>query len=80
LRDEFIDGTRKGSGVWGREVDLGNMLQIELIRVNEEWREKGIATELLKRFLVATHEFDKHITFTFAWPTLLNPTVPNGST
>ncbi len=48
------------------------MLQVETVSVNEEFRKRGIATELLSQLLQKAQSLDPHFSFAFAWPTILN--------
>ncbi|OIW24576.1 hypothetical protein CONLIGDRAFT_584115 [Coniochaeta ligniaria NRRL 30616] len=45
---------RKGSGVWGKELDHGDILFIESIRVDRDWRRQGIATKMVTAALEKT--------------------------
>lgn len=42
---------RKGTGVWGKELDIGDILVIERIEVIQQWRRRGIATNLVNGIL-----------------------------
>ncbi|KAI1109215.1 hypothetical protein F5Y14DRAFT_444878 [Nemania sp. NC0429] len=42
---------RKGSGVWGRELDHDDILIIEIIDVEPRWRRQGMGTKLLSAIL-----------------------------
>lgn len=42
---------RKGSGVWGRELDRVDILFIRSILVDKEWRRHSVATALLRAVL-----------------------------
>lgn len=48
LKPELIEHcVKKGSGVWGDEVDAGSILLVETVRVDKEWRRKGIGARLV---------------------------------
>ncbi|KAH9486166.1 hypothetical protein JR316_0000230 [Psilocybe cubensis] len=52
----LYDGTRRsGTGVWGEELNRGNILLIEIIRVDEKFIRKGVGSWLLKKFLNSPH-------------------------
>ncbi|KAI1199176.1 hypothetical protein F5X97DRAFT_297024 [Nemania serpens] len=38
---------RKGSGIWGKELDHGDILMIENIRIEPLWRRQGVGTKLV---------------------------------
>lgn len=44
----------KGSGVWGKELDHGDILLLDWIRVDPKWRRRGIATKLVNDILQKT--------------------------
>lgn len=49
LRPEFKEHpVRKGSGVWGAELDIGDLLLIEEISVDRDWQRKGVGTVILE--------------------------------
>jgi ribosomal protein S18 acetylase RimI-like enzyme len=48
IKDEFLTHTcRKGSGVFGEELNDGNFLFIETIRVEPEWRQHRVANHMV---------------------------------
>lgn len=53
LKREFKDHPiRKGTGVWGTELDLGSFFVIEEMKIDKEWRRNGIGTRIM-RLLIA---------------------------
>lgn len=72
LKRELIEHcVKKGSGVWGDEVSSGDILLVESVRVDKEWRRKGIGSKLVMAlWRKAQKEHDVH--FAFAWATHLN--------
>lgn len=44
----------KGSGVWGKELDHGDILLLDWIRVDPKWRRRGIAAKLVNAILQKT--------------------------
>lgn len=67
---------KKGTGVWGVEIDDGNMFLIEIISVQQPWRRKGLATILVKKMMELAHtrasEWPYRHLFTFTSPGWLN--------
>lgn len=55
-RDYINHEVRKGSVVWGTELDRGDLLVIESIVVQQAWRRKGLATKLLTTVLEKTRQ------------------------
>ncbi|KAI0076447.1 hypothetical protein K474DRAFT_1662972 [Panus rudis PR-1116 ss-1] len=52
LRPEFTENEfHKGSGVWGRELDEGQLVFIESIDVDERYQRLGIGTAMIRRFI-----------------------------
>ena len=48
LRKEFKDHPiRKGTGVWGSELDLGSFFVIEHLLIDKEWRRKAIGAKIV---------------------------------
>lgn len=76
LRPEFIVGSRKGSGVFGSEIDTGNFLQIEQIRVEKEHRRRNIASSMIEILLEQSSKAQPNLAHTFVWPAVLNHTIP----
>ncbi|KAK6532131.1 hypothetical protein TWF694_003292 [Orbilia ellipsospora] len=42
---------KSGSGIWGAELDLGDILLIDRVSINEEYRRKGLGQKLVKMVL-----------------------------
>lgn len=73
LKGELIEHcVKKGSGVWGDEVDVGNILLVETVKVDKEWRRKGIGAKLVTNVWRTAKKADPHLRFAFAWATQLN--------
>ncbi|OBT56864.1 hypothetical protein VE04_02992 [Pseudogymnoascus sp. 24MN13] len=61
LKREFVDHTvRKGSGCWGSELDLGPLFIIEHVRMEREWRRKGVGKKMVES-LIAKASTEKKI-------------------
>ena len=68
LQDDLIThDIRKGSGVWGHELDKGGLVYIEALNVDAQHRRKGLAKFMLQQTLdlpiVASH-----CSFAYVWP------------
>lgn len=75
LKPEYYEHDfRKGNGVWGKELDQGDILFFESIRVDREWRRRGIATAMVRAILDKTKEKVSEETGFFA---VVNPGVLN---
>lgn len=73
LKLELIEHcVKKGSGVWGDEVDAGSFLLVETVRVNKDWRRKGIGARLVLNLWRTAKKANPHLQFAFAWATQLN--------
>lgn len=80
LQRIYVDHeVKKGTGVWGAELDDGNMFLIETVCVQQPWRRKGLATLLVKKLmeLAQTRANDWHCrhVFSFTSPGWLNTEV-----
>lgn len=76
LKGELIDHcVKKGSGAWGDEVDVGSILLVETVRVDKEWRRKGIGAKLVMNLWRKAKKTDRHVQFAFTWATPLNSEV-----
>lgn len=52
LQQQYINhDVKKGTGVWGKELDHGDILLIEHVSVKQPWQRKGLATKLLTAVL-----------------------------
>jgi GNAT superfamily N-acetyltransferase len=52
LKRELMEHiVRKGSGVWGEELDEGNFVLIVDVDVSEKWHRKGIGSKLVLHIL-----------------------------
>ena len=67
LRDQCF---KKGSGVWGNELDNGKFLEIEYLRVEKDFRRQGIAKKLVEELWETAKT--KGCKFALAWGTNLN--------
>jgi hypothetical protein len=73
LKNEIIDHpVRKGSGVWKEELNNGNMVLIESVRVDQKWRRKGIGKQLVLKLLENAMATKPNIEFAFALSAVLN--------
>ncbi|ETS84836.1 hypothetical protein PFICI_02861 [Pestalotiopsis fici W106-1] len=55
LRSDYCDhDVRKGTGVWGKELNYGDLLLFEEIKIDRQWRRQGIARQIVKAILETT--------------------------
>jgi len=72
LRSEFKDHTiRKGSGVWGKELDTGDILLIEEIKIGKAYQRRGLGKKAMRAMLEKARQKTGQF-FAIAWPTFLN--------
>src|SRR5438876_282420 len=72
LRTEIKEHpVRKGSGIWNKEFDTGDILLIEYLKIDEEYRKCGLGKKVVTAMLGKTREKTRHF-FAIAWPTFLN--------
>jgi GNAT superfamily N-acetyltransferase len=72
LRSEFKDHPiRKGSGVWSKELDTGDILLIEEIKIDKAYRRRGLGKKVVGAMLEKAREKTGQF-FAVAWPTFLN--------
>ncbi|KIW33877.1 uncharacterized protein PV07_00692 [Cladophialophora immunda] len=71
LRSEFkTHPVIKGTGVWGQELDHGDILLIEEVFVNKDYRRQGLGRRMIESLL--TRAWEKTWSFfAFVWPTFL---------
>ncbi len=75
LKSELISHcVRKGSGVWGDEVDEGPIFLVERVSVDKHWRRKGIGAKLVMNVWRKAKKLNPELRFGFAWATQLNDT------
>ncbi|PPQ84753.1 hypothetical protein CVT26_014688, partial [Gymnopilus dilepis] len=56
IRPELVDGGRRsGSGCWGKELNEGEMLYINDVRVKEEFRQCGVGSCVLEKLLASSY-------------------------
>jgi GNAT superfamily N-acetyltransferase len=73
LKEEIIEHSiRKGSGVWKDELNEGNFVLIETVKVKKRWRKKGVGKKLVLKLLEEAMALRRNVMFAFAWPTVLN--------
>ncbi|KUJ13344.1 uncharacterized protein LY89DRAFT_651518 [Mollisia scopiformis] len=69
LNKEIIDHTiRKGTGWWNEEVDHGNIVLIENVNVDKEWRRQGVGRKLVLQLLEQAMASRYNPKFAFARP------------
>ena len=51
LKQAFVTGSRKGSGVFGDELGQGNILHVEHIRVEDAWQRKGVGKAMVRKLI-----------------------------
>lgn len=72
LRSEFKDHPiRKGSGVWSNELDTGDILLIEEIKIDKAYRRRSLGKKVVGAMLEKAREKTGQF-FAIAWPTFLN--------
>ncbi|KAI9677493.1 MAG: hypothetical protein M1817_006447 [Caeruleum heppii] len=82
LKQVLIDHPfKKGSGVWGRELDNGSFLLIEEILVQESHQRQGLGTRLARLLFKKAaqrneDDLEEGVSFAIAWPTGLNWAMP----
>lgn len=76
LRPEFINGSREGSGIFGAELNTGCMLQLEMIRVQEDYRRRGVASAMIKIILDQAFKLERALRVALVWPAFLNRDIP----
>ncbi|MCJ1400991.1 hypothetical protein MMC11_004202 [Xylographa trunciseda] len=73
LKPEIRDHpVKKGSGVWGKEIDKGRILVIEYLAVDKEFRRQGIAKKLFEDLWAKVKTTEPDCRFAMAWATRLN--------
>ncbi|KDR66028.1 hypothetical protein GALMADRAFT_259860 [Galerina marginata CBS 339.88] len=68
IRPWLVDGgSRSGSGCWGSELSVGDMLYVQDLSVKAEYKRHGVGSKLLQALLETLDKgFRAHA---FAWPT-----------
>ncbi|KAF8879186.1 hypothetical protein CPB84DRAFT_1828452 [Gymnopilus junonius] len=68
IRSWLVDGgPRSGSGCWGVELSVGDMVYVEDLEVKEEFRKQGVGSWLLRKLLTEDHiGYKGHA---YVWPT-----------
>jgi len=76
LKEEFKSHiVRKGSGVWGDELDLGSFFVIEHLLVNAAWRRKGIGSKLTNTLMSNSRKSSRSPVFMIVLPGVLTEDV-----
>ncbi|RPA85160.1 hypothetical protein BJ508DRAFT_359244 [Ascobolus immersus RN42] len=71
LKDEIINHpVRKGSSVWGKEVDHGSFLSVDQIMIDEAYRRRGIGLFTIRK-MMAKCKGRRAIQWVFMWPSHL---------
>ncbi|KAJ3521896.1 hypothetical protein NM688_g8953 [Phlebia brevispora] len=74
LRGKFIDHEyHRGTGCWGRELDCGMLVYIDYMRVEKEYRRKGLASLALQALI--TSKYVRAKDFVVTLPCYLTPDV-----
>ena len=72
LKRELMEHiVRKGSGVWGEELDEGNFVLIVDVDVSKKWRRKGIGSKLVLHILSKAMASKESPIFAFACPGII---------
>lgn len=71
LRFEFkAHPVIKGSGIWGKELDLGDILLIEEVKINKDYRRQGLGRRMMESIFTLV-QAKTWLFLAFAWPTCL---------
>nr|KAK5441256.1 hypothetical protein LTR18_007100 [Exophiala xenobiotica] len=71
LRSEFkAHPFIKGTGIWGKELDHGDLLLIEDVFVKKDYRRQGLGRRMIESLLKLVREKTWSF-FAFVWPTML---------
>jgi hypothetical protein len=69
LKKEFKDHpVQKGTGVWGSELDFGQLFIIEYMHVDDEWRRKGVGRNIAKYLIEKSRTGGRSPQFSLAVP------------
>ena len=74
--DVYEHDTRKGTGVWGMELDQGDILFFDFIKVSPQWRRKQIASAVVGAILDKARRKSKHF-FALVEPGFLYSELPS---
>ena len=73
LKSEFVEHeVRRGSGVWGRELDSGNIVLVETVTVRKRMRRGSIGTKLVLKLLQMAMALSKDVKFAFISPVMMD--------
>jgi GNAT superfamily N-acetyltransferase len=73
LKDELKNHpVRKGSGVWGEELNKGNLLLIEYIQIDKQWRRQGLGRFVISAMIDKAEKRGTGIGFALLCPGWLN--------
>ncbi|MCJ1384790.1 hypothetical protein MMC17_007908 [Xylographa soralifera] len=73
LKTEIKDHPiKKGSGVWGNEIDEGRILVIETLEVDKSFRRQGVAKKLFEDLWLKVKSSETDCRFAMVWATHLN--------
>ena len=71
LRSEFkTHPVIKGTGIWGQELDRGDMLLIEEVFVNQDYRRQRLGRRMIESLLTCARQKTWSF-FAFVWPAFL---------
>lgn len=71
LKPEYINHPiKKGSGIWGEDLDQGDILLIERLIIDKEYRRRGLGRRLVNALLEEANEKTEGF-IAVAWPTVL---------
>ncbi|KAH7013298.1 hypothetical protein EDB80DRAFT_863261 [Ilyonectria destructans] len=71
-REHYEHEIKKGTGIWGQELDRGDILLFGNISVNPSWRRQGIAAKIVQAVLDETRRKSTKF-FAFAQPSYAGP-------
>jgi GNAT superfamily N-acetyltransferase len=69
LKDHPI---RRGTGIWGSELDLGALFIIEYMLIEKDWRRKGVGTKIATCLIEKSRTGDRSPQFSLVAPGWLN--------
>ncbi|TGO25754.1 hypothetical protein BPAE_0073g00200 [Botrytis paeoniae] len=67
LQQKWFLGTRKGSGIWDARVNIGSFLMIDLVKVEERYRRRGFAKNLVSGLLYKMRAYRIDISYVFTY-------------
>ncbi|KAK4693367.1 hypothetical protein P7C71_g4021, partial [Lecanoromycetidae sp. Uapishka_2] len=72
LKSDFVRGPKKGTGVWGQELDYGRILLIETLLVHENHRREGYGKKLFDLMWAQAQKRAFNCAYASMWATVIN--------